>query len=793
LAPAFLANLEHWAAPVAWAVLGAALAGGLYLASRSNRKAALLLRFVAGASGAWSAVCLTYVVAAPAEPFADYLRMGTLSTVAIAGFGALLYLLALVTFEPGDRQWRRSSALLVSVTLMGSTFVRAAYQPSIALGVQAPLAVVFIATVWRFRAEPLVYLAILSVAVTVVFGTRNHLAVGSPDALQWIASTAAAVSLLMVVIAALLGLKRRQEFSVKWYRQGLLIVPLVVSSLAAVTSGHAAVWEGAGWHTAWSLGAWWAVLLVSSLGLGQPDLFGFSCVGAALAAVASFAALGGGEIPGYWGRYPSVFLVIALGAAVLAALLAIGLRGPKSSGFPRALFLASVAITLGALALEPLETNARYLGVDLLMAAGVLALAHAQRAPAWVNYLVAALTTAGAAALSHLGPETPAVIWHHRFIQVTAAAAVAWLVLAVAVRELLRWAASDRAARRQTEPLTVFGMVATLVLAVYLGTQQVRAYTDFLTTGASATLPLLGPFWGLVGWLAVLLAFLISMWLVRHTARTVLFYVWGILATTYLGLFGHTQDLYNFLIYAVAAYGSAHLVVYLFEAKFMAILSRTCALYREERRASTTIFTLAFTSCFAAAVLALFRLSFPSSLVMLGVMSAVFLAWSFVWLRGEMLYPAVFMVTLFILSAWHNVVQPTAWDAGRLYVNAMVMALSALAWMVVGNQLHPIRGEIFQLAPPARHCSVVLGLIGTLFAAALAVSPTFPADLWRAERTPQDWALGLATFALLIGYFVWGRRVFERRFFSLMGGLAVLLLGLYVGIYTGIRVTTRMP
>jgi len=83
--------------------------------------------------------------------------------------------------------------------------------------------------------------------------------------------------------------------------------------------------------------------------------------------------------------------------------------------------------------------------------------------------------------------------------------------------------------------------------------------------------------------------------------------------------------------------------------------------------------------------------------------------------------------------------------------------------------------------------------VGAGFAAVLAVSPTFPGDVWRTERTGGDWALGLATFVLLTIYFAWARRVFERRFFSIMSGLAVLLLGLYVGIYTGIRFTTHIP
>jgi hypothetical protein len=285
----------------------------------------------------------------------------------------------------------------------------------------------------------------------------------------------------------------------------------------------------------------------------------------------------------------------------------------------------------------------------------------------------------------------------------------------------------------------------------------------------------------------VLLAFLLSMWLLRHTARTFLFYVFGIMTLVYVGLFRHTADLYAYLIYAIGGYGAAHLLVYLYEAKFMALLSHTCALYRDERRASTTIFTLAVISCFIAAILAMFRLSDTESLIMLGLMAVVFLGWSFVWLRGEMLYPAVFMLTLAILAIWHNTARPTQWDPHRLSMNALILSVSALVWLGFGNRLHAIRGEVFQLAAPARACSVILGLLGIGFAVALALSPTFGAEVWRQPRALGDWAMGLATLSALILYFAWAAFVFDRRFYSLMSGMGVLLLGLYVGIYVGVR------
>ena len=795
-----LTDTQPLLGPLAWAGAGGAAALGLWLAAKRGKSWATPLRFLAAVAGAWMAVCLAYAINRPSMTFTSYLMASTLATEIIAAIGAAFYTACLLRPRIGERPWRQSSALLAGVTLMGSAFVRAAYQPPITLSVEAPLAVIVIATVWRFRAELLVYLAILAVTVTVVLGTRDYVTgalgaaapawVTASPAPAWVISAGAGLSLAMVLMASLLGLVRSDEPNVRWYRQGLLIVPLTASSLGAMGAGYMAVWYGPSWHTAWALGAWWAVLLVSAISMRQPDLFGFSSIAASLAAVAAFAVAGGEGLEGYWGRYPPVLLGMALGAALLAALLKPMLAGRSTSGFPRALYLAAAATAIGALAVEPYKTTAPHLGVNLLVAAGVLVLAHAHRAPAWVNYLVAGLATGGVGALAHLAPGTAPILWHQRLIAVGSAAGVGWLVAALVLREVLKRTASDRTARRQSVPLTVFGMTATLALAGYLGVQETRTYLEFMAEGKSTTLALLGPAWGLVGWLAVLGAWLLSMWLVRHTARTFLFYLFGIAATIYVGLFRNTDDLYTYLIYAVAGYGSAHLTVYLFEAKFMALLSRTCAQYRDERRASTTIFTLAVFSCFVGAMLAAFRLNTHAALIMLAIMSAVFMLWSFVWLRGEMLYPAVLMVTLTTLAIWHNIAHPTMWDAGRLAINAIILTVSALVWLVIGKSLHPIRGEIFQLAAPARACSVILGVIAIGFAAAMAVSPTFaldPASIWRQPRSAWDWTLGLTALALLMGYFACARFAFSQRFYGLMSGMAVLLLGLYVGIYVGVQ------
>lgn len=786
--PTILANSEGLLAPLGGTVGGAALTFILWLLGRLQGKQGVPLRFLGAVAATWTAVCLGYLVADQADSLTDYLLTGHLPTEIIAGVGAAFYMHGLVRFRPAERRWRRSTGLLAGVSLMAAAFLRAAYQPEIAFWIQAPLATLVITTVWRFRAEPLVYLGVLGVAVTVVLGTRTYLVtVPGAAATEWATSTASGVSVLMVLVAALLALHPRQEINVKWYRQGLLIVPLVVSSLAALAAGCAGVWYGASWHTVWALAVWWAVLLVSAIGLKQPDLFGFSCVGAAAAAATAFAVLGGAQADGWWRRYPAVLLLLAFGAAVLAALLALVLRRRKTYGFPRALYLAGVATALGALALEPFGTTPKYLGTDLLLAAAVLALAHAQRMPRWINYLVAVLATAGTATLATVSPGTPAADWHHRFIQVTAGVSVGWLVVAILLREILKRTHSDRQARREIEPFAIFGIAATVTLAVYLSVQQARAYAEFLTVGQSNTLALLGPDWGLLGWVAVLVAFFMSMWLFRHTLRTFLFYVFGIMATLYAGLFHHTDDLYRYLVFAVGGYGSAHLLVYLYERRFMDVLSHTCALYRDENRASTTIFTLAVIATFIAAILALFRLESTEAMIMLGLMAVVYLAWSFVWLRGEMLYPAVLMVTLTVLAIWHNTAHPPEWNPHRLGMNALVMSVSAVVWLGFGNRLHAIRGEIFQLAAPARACSVILGLIGFGFAVALALSPTFGAEVWRQARTLGDWTMGLATLSALILYFTWAGWLFEHKFYSLMAGFGVLLLGLYVGIYVGVR------
>ncbi len=172
---------------------------------------------------------------------------------------------------------------------------------------------------------------------------------------------------------------------------------------------------------------------------------------------------------------------------------------------------------------------------------------------------------------------------------------------------------------------------------------------------------------------------------------------------------------------------------------------------------------------------------------MLAVMAAVFLAWAFVWQRGVMLYPAVLMVTLTTLAIWHNIARPEIWDAGRLAINSGIMTVSAMVWLGIGKGLHPIRGEVSQLAAPARAGSVILAVVGTGFATVMALSPYFPDPIWRQERSLWDWTLALTALGLMIGYFAWARFAFERRFYSLMSAYGVLLLGLYAGIYLGIR------
>jgi hypothetical protein len=787
----FLGNLDASVGPLAWGGLGAVAAIGFWLAARWQRDMAIVLRFMAAMAVAWLALCLTYALAQPDSTFTTYLASSTLATQVIAGMGLVAYIGSLFRHRPRYRPWRRSSSLVAGLTLMGSAFVRAAYQPSVTLIVEAPIAAVFVVTAWRLRAELLVYLSLLALVLAGVLASRQPWAeAAGKDAAFWITSTASGIALVMALAAAVLSLVRRPEANVRWYRQGLLIVPVAAATVATLAAGCLAAWYGTSWHTVWALGVWWLVLLVSSIGLKLPDLFGFSSIGAALAAAAAFAMLGGESIGGYWGRYAALLVVVAMGVALLSAVLKPMLRRPPWAGFPQALYLVGAAMAVAALLTESLATTPQYLGVDLLIAAGVLALAHIHRAPAWVNYLVASLVTAGVAPLVHLRFDAPWDQWHHRFILVTAMAAVVWLGVALVVRETLRRTASDRAARRHSLPFTILGMGTTGVLAAYLALYMWMAYAAFLAGGPAAEdgrkiLLLLGPDWGLAGWLAVLLAWALSMWLVRHTARTFLFYLFGISVVIYIGLFNNTHDLYGYLICAVAGYGAAHLVVYLYEARFMALLSRTCALYHDENRASTTIFTLAMASCLTAAGLAAFRLNTPEALVMLSIMAAVFLAWAFIWVRSEMLYPAVLMTTLATLAVWHNLGHPAIWDAGRLAINSVILTASALAWLAIGKGLHPIRSHIFQLAAPARVCSVILAVLGMGFAAAMAISPTFRAEVWKQPRSPWDWTLGMVALVTLLAYFGWARFVFGRRFFGLMGGVGALLMGLYVGIYVG--------
>jgi hypothetical protein len=799
-----LAITDAMIAPLALGGLGAAATLGLWLAARWGLRLAMPLRFLATLAGTWLVLCVAYVIVNPGIPFiswhagskTDSFLATAMVTELVAAIGTAFYIGSLLSRRTRRRPWRRSSALVAGLVLMGSAFLRSTYQPAVAPVIEAPLALVFVATAWRLRAEILIYLSLLAVAVAAVMAARLWwTAAAEGESALWVISTGSGSSILMVIVAIGLSLVRQPQATLRWYKQGLLIVPLFIASLAALAAGYVAAWYGPTWHTVWAVGAWWAVLLVSSIGLRLPDLFGFSSIGAALAAVAAFAVVGGDHVGGYWGRYPPLLLGISLGAALLSSLLHFLLAHRPAAGFARALYLVAAAIAVAALVVEPLDTTAKYLGIDLLGAAIVLVLAHIHRAPAWVNYLVAILVTSGVAPLVHLSPGTDPILWHHRFILVTAWAAVAWLIVSLAVREVLRRSASDRTARRQSLPFTILGMTTTVFLAAYLAFHQWTVYAMILAgTGADETatiLAQLGPDWGLGGWCAVLLAWTLSMWLVRHTARTFLFYCFGISTLLYLGLYGHRDDLYSYLIYAIAGYGASHLAVYLVEQKFMNLLSRVCALYRDEKRASTTIFTLAGISCLAAAVLAGFRLNTPASAIMLAVMTGVFLAWSFVWMRGVMLYPAILMVTMTVLALWHNFTQPHIWDAGRLAINSGVMTMSALVWLGVGKGLHPVRGEVSSLAGPARISSVILGMLGTGFAAVLAVSPIFPAAIWRQDRSAWDWTVGVTALVLMMGYFAWARFAFERRFYSLMSAFGLLLLGLYFGIYVGMRVVVK--
>jgi len=347
---------------------------------------------------------------------------------------------------------------------------------------------------------------------------------------------------------------------------------------------------------------------------------------------------------------------------------------------------------------------------------------------------------------------------------------------------------SDKESRQRSRPFTAVGMALAVLLAAYLTFQTALAYHRVwsgsepwpgLSSGFS-------PAAALAAWGGILLAFFFSTWLFRHSARTFLFYLVGIMAAVSAGpvFFDDARHLLSFFICAVAGYGASHMLVYLWERPYMAMLSRYCLLYRDETRASTTIFTAACVSCFVAAAIAAFHLHTRASLVMLSFLTVVFFVWSFIQRRSEFVYPLVLISVETLLSIWHNMAGQGSWTPARITINAVVFAAGAPLWMAVGAGLNRLRGPMSLLGPPARHMSVVLALVSLGFFVALAVCPLWNGPEWSQESDALQLVLGSACGALLMGFFAWSAAAFRRTVLVYFCGLALLALLVFWAVRT---------
>ncbi|MDK1032202.1 MAG: hypothetical protein QGD94_09360, partial [Planctomycetia bacterium] len=692
---------------------------------------------------------------------------------------------SLFASKPEVRKWQQSGRLLASIAVLAGGAFGSAYLPGIALSVQLPVAVFFAATVWRFRSEPLIHVSVAGLLIAGLAVANRFVARGMTDRVCEVSLAVAGESVIFAVVGVLLVPLGRRQGIPRWYHQALLFMPLVAVTLSAVVAagfllGHVTIAA-----TVLTIAALSAVLLLVSVTFRQVDLFGFFGISLTAACVAYYA-LGHTEAGvGFVDRYATVCLAAAYALAITSIVLKFALRGSESrKGFGGALYVSAVVSALAALLLIPLRPEPLYVAFDAMLIAGVVLLDHVHRPRPFINYVAGVLVTAAAYLLLSPWGTTVPDQWAHSLMLLTAVFAIGLLVVSLALRWFLRGVcgASDRTARRQTTPLTVVGMALTLGLAGWLAVQEVRVFWDLLLHHDSPLLATLGPGAGFLAWMGVLAAFLISMWLFRNTLRTVLFYVVGICTACYLGFFWWTEAPYRYLIYAVGGYGSAHLMVYLYEEKFLGFLRRVCSFYRDERRASTHVFTLAAISTLVGTGLAAFRLGTHEALIMLGIQSAVFLAWAFVWQRSAMLYPAILVLTLAVLSVWHNLSDISAaqeWNAYRVNINSAILCVSALFWLGVGTRLEGARGEMFQLAFPARNSSVIIAVLATGFAALLTFVPAFNASLRQAEPRWGQIAIGALALCGLIGYWFWAGRVFRRRFYLIAAAVSIFTLGAY--------------
>jgi hypothetical protein len=753
-------------------------------------------------AGAYVAMALAYPVSQSLDVGWFYLAIPESAPVGLALGAIVVYLVGLLTMNRA-RRWTHSVASVAGLALGALAFLgmvtagghaqlsdtaRQSVLLIPALTIMVAMVALTLVSAWWIAWQPAVYLAALGLLITVsqYAPAGDSAAIWQVGVAVWVAVTGAAMSLLG---GGLTWLGRRWPLA-RFYSEGLLVMGLAATTLTALAAPAAA--------NSWSslvstdmvllLAALAAALLVSALRFRQEDLFGFFCFTVLLAALIVADLLSEDPSGGYLARYQTVGLLGAIGLAVVSWPLAVWLRG--QDGFKRfgmAAYVVAFATAMIVLGLMPLVGNLVWRGRDLVGVAVILLFLRPHVKHPATGYAVAA--AAIAAIFQFVAGRYGDSVYRMHAASVIAAGALAVSLILVAhgLRHLLLALThtSDKEARRRSRPFTVVGMTIAVAMAVYLTTQTVLAYQAAWTgetplPGLTETFDFRA---GLLAWFGVLLAFLVSIWLFRHSARTIGFYLVGIAATVSLGpvLFQDSRHLTSYLICSVSGYGAIHMLVYLAERPYMNLLARVCVLYKDEHHASTAIFTVAAVSCFVGGLVAAFHIHTTAALVMLSLLTGVFFLWSFGQRRAEFIYPTVVFSLGALLSIWHNIEGPGPWTPDRLTINALVFAAGAPLWMAVGSWLHRRGGPMALLAAPARQMSVLVGLAGLGFLIALAVSPVVSSEaIWRYDSAADRLAYGLLCGLILVSYFLWAAASFRATLLVYLAELSLLALVVFV-------------
>ena len=724
---------------------------------------------------------------------------GVAGAVGLSAGAALVYLFGIVTMAT-EKRWTHSVPSVAGLALgvlgyflvsvhggdagIAAPGVEALWVvPSV--WVMAVLSAVTLVTAWRLGWQPAVYLGALGLLIAVGSWTTQSAADGAHvdshgHMALWVAAAGAGLSL----VGAGFAVAGRRSPLAKFYCEGLLVMGLAATVLMVLTAlAGAGSWQWLLTEGSVALLASLAIsLLVNALVFRQEDLFGFFGFVVVMIALARLAVHGGAREGSYLLRYQAVALGMGIVLALVAAFLAAYLRRRAGlNHFAAALYVIAFATAVVLLGLLPLTGDLCWRGFDLVAVAIILALIRPHvRHPA-TGYAVAAAVVAAifqfvAARWGHSSAEM-----HQASVIAAGALSVALVLAAHFLRHVLLafTHSSDKEARRRSRPFTVVGMTLAVALAVYLSVQTAMEYHR-TWTGRSA-MPWLTetftPGAAVVAWAGVLLAFLVSIWLFRHSTRTFGFYLVGSAAVIAAGpVFVHDDPhrLLTFLLFAIGGYGAVHLVVYLWERPYMAMLSRICALYKDEQHASTAIFTASAISCFIGGILAAFHIYTLAALVMLGMLTVVFAIWSFGQRRAEFLYPMVLTSIGALLSVWHNVEGPGPWTPDRLTINAMVFAAGGPLWLGIGTALNRLRGPMSLLNAPARQMSVLVAIVSLGFFAALAVSPTWGGPVWHPDNAPDRLLLGAACGVILCLHFLWAAASFRQTLLVYLSGIALV-------------------